>query len=207
MGTNSNAPYGLKLERQGPESRTMTVMFDTGESNNIGVGDVVKTAGGSNSIDKGPIVKLCALCNSGDAMFGVVEGLQEHLIVGSGMALDRKYRPASTAMYALIRVANNSDTYSVQADDVGTLVGTANVGKNANLTGNAGGTTISTCNTASGQSTIELDSSTIATTATLQVKIVGFVDRCDNYPGVANQKLEVQLNNVESSGSTGTAGV
>ena len=103
-------------------------------------------------------------------------------------------------MYVLVRPANHQDIYRIQADDVSATLAAADIGLNADLVVGSGDTT-------TGMSAMELDTDSKATTATLQLKIVGFVDRPDNESGVANQDVLVRLNNIELSGGTGTAGV
>jgi hypothetical protein len=52
-----------------------------------------------------------------------------------------------------------------------------------------------------------LDAATVATTATLPLKIVGFSQRVDNEVGNASAKVLVKLNNHQFNSGTGTAGV
>lgn len=194
---------GLRLFQQKITQDLETCLAASGDSTILGRGDAVKTAGSSGQIGNGPYVKTVTRVSAGDAIYGVVEGVVQQS-VASGMSLDRTYRPASTAMYVLIRVANNEDVYAI-SDDGTTAV--TDIGENANLTGNGGGTTITNCDTVTGLSTMLLDSSTHATTATLQLKMIGFEPVPNNTPGQANASILVRINNCETSGGTGTAGV
>lgn len=195
---------GLRLYQQKVDQDLELCVFPVGDTVIMGRGDAVKTAGAAVGIGSGPVVKTVARVSAGDAIYGVVEGFQEHFIEGTGASLDRTHRPASTAMYAMIRVANNSDVYAITSDGTTALV---DIGENANLTGNGGGTTITDANTISGLSTMQLDSSTHATGATLQLKMIGFEDRADNAIAAVNTSILVSLNNVERSGGTGTLGI
>jgi hypothetical protein len=73
----------------------------------------------------------------------------------------------------------------------------ANIGKNADVVGTGGSTT-------TGQSTMELDSSTIANTAALNLKIVGLLDVPGNAFGT-NAVAVVKINE-HLYGSAGVAG-
>jgi hypothetical protein len=194
---------GLRMYQQKVDQDLELCVIPSSDSTILGRGDAVKTAGSASSIGSGPVVRTVSRISAGDAIYGVVEGFLEHFIEGTGMSLDRTHRPASTAMYAMVRPANNMDVYSITADGTQAL---NDVGLNANITGNGGGTTITDADTVSGLSTMELDTSTINTTATLQLKIIGFEDRADNAPTSANAAVLVTVNNAERSGGTGTAG-
>lgn len=194
---------GLRLINAGVEQPLMWCVHASGDSVILGVGDAVKTAGDSAQIGNGPYTKTVTRVASGDPIYGVVESVFPLFSSGS-QNLSIRHCPASTGMYVLVRPAHHSDVYTITED--GTM-GTTNIGDNANLTGNGGGTTITDCNTSTGMSTMMLDSSTAATTATLQLKTVGYLDSADNTPSSANSQVLVQLNNIENSGGTGTAGV
>ncbi len=195
---------GLRLYRQRQPQELELCIIPSSDTTIVGRGDAMKTAGSSTSLGSGPTVKTVARVSAGDAIYGVVEGVLEHWIEGTGMSLDRTHRPASTTMYVMVRPANNVDQYVICEDGTTAL---ADIGENANLTGNGGGTTITDADTVTGLSTMMLDTSTHATTATLQVKMIGFADAADNTPASANADIVVTLNNVELSGGTGTAGV
>jgi hypothetical protein len=99
-------------------------------------------------------------------------------------------------MYVL--VADSDDTvYEVQY--TGTIAATS-FNKNVNVV-DAGGSTVT------GFSGETLDGTTVATTATLPIKIHGAVQKVDNDISSANPKVLVIINNHQLSGGTGTAGV
>lgn len=201
---NVNKNGGLRIYRQAVDQPLEWCLIPSTDSTIVGRGDAVKTAGSSGQIGSGPYVKTVARVAAGDAIYGVVEGVVEHFIEGTGMSLDRTHRPASTSMYVTVRPANHQDVYAICED--GTTAVT-DIGENANLTGNGGGTTVTDADTVTGLSTMRLDTSTHATTATLQVKMIGFVDNPVNTPASANADMLVRLNNIEVSGGTGTEGV
>ena len=107
-----------------------------------------------------------------------------------------QYRPASTAMYVL--VADAPDTvFEVQY--TGTIAATS-FNKNANVT-DAGGSAVT------GQSGETVDGTTVATTATLPLRIHGAVQKVDNDITAANPKVLVYINNHQLNAGTGSAGV
>lgn len=107
-----------------------------------------------------------------------------------------QYRAASTASYVL--VADAPDTvFEVQY--TGTIAATS-FNKNANVT-DAGGSTVT------GQSGETVDGTTVATTATLPLRIHGAIQRVDNDITSANPKVLVYINNHQLNAGTGSAGV
>lgn len=107
-----------------------------------------------------------------------------------------QYRPASTAMYVL--VADSPDTvFEVQY--TGTIAATS-FNKNANVV-DAGGSAVT------GASGETVDGTTVATTATLPLRIHGAIQRVDNDITSANPKVLVYINNHQLNAGTGSAGV
>ena len=103
------------------------------------------------------------------------------------------YRLASTEAYVL--VADDPDLlFEVQEDAVGGALAVTAGSRNADLVSGTG-------NVNTGRSGWMLDSSTLAVTATLQLRIMRPVERADNEPGVANAKwlVSINLHNVRST--------
>jgi hypothetical protein len=176
----------------------------SGNSDVIMVGDAVKLAGDARNPSGAPTV---ARCGATDVPVGVVVGI---LFTGVGdsqnvppvTALDTPvYRAASTNRYLLVC---DDPTVVYETQYAGTSVAaatiTANVGLNGQFVTTAGSTT-------TGSSGMQLDSSGLATTATLPLKIVGFPNRPDNVPGDTYFSYYVKLNGAQMSDGTGTAGV
>lgn len=170
------------------------------------VGDPVKLDGSGNADGIASVTKATA----GAAVLGVVQSIQPakmdpvtgKMSAGS-VALDTpQYRAASTAAYVL--VSDSPDiVYEVEAvtganASYDFLV--ADIGLNADLTTVAGSTT-------TGTSAAALNMATKATTATLQWKILGSVQRVDNEPTGANTKVHVVINNAVLGSGTGATGV
>lgn len=108
-----------------------------------------------------------------------------------------QYRTASTGRYVYV-VDDPNVLFEITTSN-GTLA-VADVGLNANIAVGSGSTT-------TGTSATTLDVGTKLTTATLPLKIIGFVQRPDNDNTAAQSRVLVKLNNHQFGSSTGTAGV
>lgn len=196
---NVNAAFGLHLVEDNSQTPLELCFIPSGDATATFVGDAVKTAGSSGSVVGGPKRKTVAQCAATDPIYGVVQGFMQHW-VASGMDLGRRHRPASTAMYVLVKPANHQDVYRIQSDDDGGTLAATDIGLNADLIVGSGGTV-------TGMSGMQLDTSTKATTAGLQVKILGFDDRPSNVAESAQQDVLVRINQSELGNDAGTAGV
>jgi len=99
--------------------------------------------------------------------------------------LDKSYNPASTERIAM--VADDPDlVFEIQEDSVGAALAATDVGLNADYI-------FGTASTVTGKSGVELDSSTAATTNTLQMKILRLSCRTSNVVG-DNAVWEVMIN-------------
>lgn len=170
------------------------------------VGDPVKLAADGNADGIQHVTKATA----GAAVLGVVVGVINtkldpvtgKMSAGS-IALDTPvYRPASTAQYVL--VCDSPDVvYEVEAvtgSNASYSFAVADIGLNADLSTVAGSTT-------TGTSAAALNMATAASTATLQWKILGVVQRPDNEVTGASTKVLVKINNAQMGAGTGTAGL
>lgn len=193
----SGAPYNGQTNIYAVLASDATALF---------VGDPVKLDGSGNSDGVPSVTKATA----GAAVLGVIQAILPakldpvtgKMSAGS-MVLDTpQYRVASTAAYVL--VADSPDVvYEVEAvtgANASYSFAVADIGLNADLSTVAGSTT-------TGTSAAALDMATKATTATLQWKILGPVQRVDNEPTGASTKVHVVLNNAILGGGTGATGV
>ena len=114
----------------------------------------------------------------------------------------RNHFPASLSPGdAIAFVADDPDQlFIAQQDSVSSNLVAADLNLNANMIFGAG-------NTTTGNSGVEIDSSTGATTATHQVKLIDFYDVPSNDATANNSILVVSINNHKMKGHTGTAGV
>lgn len=180
---------GLRLKEAGVDQPLEVCLHVASER--LGKGDPVKVAGSSGQVTGVPGVyaQTVALCASGDRIYGVVQGVCRE-VVATSMNLDVTHAVSGVSTYVLVRPANPYDVYAITED--GTLAVT-DVGQNADITGNGGGTTVTECNSVTGQSTVELDTSTAAA-STGQLKIIGYENTVDNTPGAANSSILVRIN-------------
>ena len=97
------------------------------------------------------------------------------------------YHPASTAQYILVADDPNL-LFEIQEDSVGGSIAMATAGtKNADLVAGTGSTT-------TGFSGWQLDSSTIQTTNTLQLRLIQGLTQTDNTMAATNAKWLVKIN-------------
>lgn len=170
------------------------------------VGDPVKLAADANAQG----IQLVTKATAGAAVLGVVVGVINTKLdpvggtmSGGSIALDTPvYRPASTAQYVLVCDAPDViyEVEAVTGSNASYSFAVADVGQNADLSTVAG-------STVTGTSAAALDMATKNTTATLQWKILGVVQRPDNEITGANTKVLVKINNAQLSAGTGTAGI
>ena len=137
-----------------------------------------------------------ATAAGGAYMVGVMVG-----VISAGdppiaqLATDPQYHAASTAGYIL--VADDPHLlFEIQEDSVGGVMTVGAAGRNADLIAGTGSTT-------TGNSGFMLDSSTLLTTATLQLRIWRPVPRADNDPTLDYAKWLVSINLHSARNATG----
>lgn len=174
---------------------------DSGNSDVIMVGDVVKIEGSSRSPSGAPTVARHA-GGATEAAVGVVVGI---LYTGVGDTANVPpvtdlevpiYRRASTNRYVMV-ADDPQIVYEAQFN--GAFV-VGDVGQNCEVDVTAG-------NTTTGASGMSIDIGNKGTTATLPLKIVGFPNRPDNATSDSYVRGYVVINNHQYKGGTGTAGV
>lgn len=193
---NSNAPMGLRPARHAngsPWAGELRPYFvPATDATALFIGDPVILAGAAD--DNGIPTATRATAGATNRITGTVVGfVPSPTIVAAG------YRLASTAEYVL--VADGTELlYEVQEDAISGALPLTAVGQNADLIAGAG-------NAGTKLSGFQLDSSTAGTGATLQVRIVEFVQRADNEPGNANAKVLVRFNLPTEAGIASGVGV
>jgi hypothetical protein len=191
----SGSPYNGQFE---------TFFVASGNGDTIMVGDAVKLAGDARAASG---VATVARCGATDNAIGVVVGLSfegqgDSTNVPPVTSLDAPiYRVASTNRYVQV-CTDPSVVYEVQyaGMSIAAATITANVGLNGQFTTTAG-------STVTGSSGMQLDSTGLATTATLPLKVVGFPNRPDNIPGDTYFSYWVKLNGATYGDGTGSTGV
>lgn len=158
------ASYGTALYIGDP-----VVATGASDANGIPVVQIATAAGGAYTL--GPIISVV---NGGDPVVPVTQGLPI-------------YHPASTNQYVL--VADDPDLlFWIQEDSVGGSIAMATAGmKNADLVAGSG-------STVTGWSGWMLDSSSIATTNTLQLRLIGGLQEADNTMASSYAKWLVRIN-------------
>jgi len=192
---NTNSANGLtpvRMANGSPYSGSLAPYFvPATDSTALFIGDPVIIAGSADA--DGVATATRATAASAGRITGVVVGfVPSPTIVANG------YRLASTAEYALVEMGPDV-IYEIQEDSVGGALAVTSVGLNADLIAASG-------STATKRSGFMLDSSTAATTATLQLRIVGFTQRADNEVGT-NAKILVRINLPTETGAAGSTGV
>lgn len=192
---NTNNPTGLRYaySLDGRDPIIQTCLLPSGDGTATFVGDPVKLDGTASANGFYPTVVQAA---AGNAIYGVIVGIDQVKDMGTSLNLYRLHRPASTAMYCHVITSPNA-VFEVQAS--GSL-GIADVGLNADLTMATAGSSVT------GLSGAELDTSAKDGTATRQLKILHFAAKADNEIGT-NAKAFVKINNHQLGSHTGTAGV
>lgn len=190
---NTNKPFGLRAVQSivGPHTgKVRQFLVPATDSTAIFIGDVVKLAGTEGSINgddaQYPTVTIGTI---NDVMVGVVVG-----IVPNYADLTDNYRVASTGMYVLVETDPNAE-FEIQGDL--DTYDAADIGLNMSLTFTAGDTT-------TGKSKFVADQSTAATTATLDLSVLGSSPVLNNDLTGAFPLLRVRLNNHQYiDGTTG----
>lgn len=169
-------------------------------------GDPVVLAGDGETASGVPTVTRAA---GGAAVLGVMVGALNAKVdpvngtmTAGSIALDTpQYRVASTAQFVLVADAPDL-VYEVEAT---TSAGAAYAYASAN-TGLNADAFFATGSTSTGVSACTLNMTGAATTATLQFKILGPVQRIDNERTGNATKVLVKINNASLGGGTGATG-
>lgn len=176
---NANTPFGFKPVKM-IGSAYMTggcEVFNVPatDSTALFIGDPVVKAG---SADTNGVSTATRSAASG-TITGIVVGTMD------ASMMPTRNRVASVNSYILV-CTDPSVVYECQEDAVGGALAAADVGLNADIIAASG-------STYTGLSGFMLDTSTKATTSTLPLKILGFVQRPDNVIG-AQGKVLVRIN-------------
>ncbi len=195
---NTNAPRGLVPLKVASSHDLELCIIPSGDTKVYGKFDPVEYAGTSSNTNGGPTKPDVVRSAGGSGpIMGVIMGFCPQL---SNTTFDNEHRPASTAMYCLVQPCRDGDRYLTQSDDDSTLLTEDSVGSNVDLVADID------ANTTTGYSKMQIDSSTINTTNTLQLKIVEVSQEPSNEPGVTNQKFVVEVNSRELGAGTGSTG-
>lgn len=180
----TGAPYNGQFNTYAVLAADATALF---------VGDLVKITGTADANGVASIAQAAA----GNAVIGAVVGF-----VPDYADLNRpgQFRAASTLRYVMVADAPDL-IFEAEADNGGAALAITDVGRAADVLVGAG-------STVTGQSGMQLDSSTAATnTATFPLKIMGFAQRVDNEVGQSFSKVLVKINAHQFTSGAGIAGI
>lgn len=195
--TNTSAPAGFQVVgHQGVGSyngQWKKVCFATGDSTAAFLGSMVKYTGASVTY-LGEVIPVVTLATSSDYAFlaGAIQSFDPQRS-GSWTTFNRA---ASTFQVGYLPADKNA-YYQIQEDSVGGNISQSTMmGNNCNFTAEVG-------DTVTGYSTMQLDSSTAANTATLAIRLVAPVPRADNDATSTNAVWIVTLNQSSYTNTTG----
>lgn len=167
------------------------------DSTPLFIGDPVVITGTADA--RGISAVTRATAGSAGRITGVVVGFDyDESTPNARLVVEAGYRAASTAGYVLV-CDDPTVLYEIQEDSVGGALTAASVGLNADLIA-ANGSTFAR------QSGFMLDSSTAATTAALQLRIIELQQRADVEMGTLAKWL-VAINLPTETGAAGSTGV
>ncbi|CAB4120856.1 hypothetical protein UFOVP2_32 [uncultured Caudovirales phage] len=208
---NLNAPSGLSpvMYRNGNYWNGQARLYMISASLSVArggmfVGDLVSIDSTNNSNAQGIPYVTQITAGAGNAVRGVIVGIGLALPQGyqggpyiNPNDLTKTFRPAGTAATDyIVAVADDPDIiFEVQEDTTSTPGLAAAMTKNVSPS-------LGTPATGVFLSATQVNSNTYATGATLQLKVVQSIQRPDNTPFTAYQKLLVLINNHDFSGGT-----
>lgn len=187
---NSDTPFGLRPVRYlsgAPYNGAANKYYvPASDGTAIYLGGLVKMAG---SGDANGIASVTGNVSTGNAVIGVVVGIDPVEGAGANGRDSTIYRVASTERYVYVADDPNL-VFEIQDDSAGGDLAATHIGNSADITGFTSGSTTT------GLSAIEIDSSTATASGdgTEDVVIMGLVQRVDNSIGT-NAKWLVRLNN------------
>ena len=198
---NVNRPFGLKpvsyLNGAPYNGQARLYSVAVGNGTALYVGDPVTLSGTADTTG----IAGVSIGVAGSAVIGVIVGVVVASagvsLVGSTIDLTRRSLPVSTAGYVMVADDPNL-IFEIQD---GVVAGTAltDIGQNVDFLIAAGGKTFSDSGTTT--------ATTVAGTATCNLKLLGFVQREDNTPASQYAKLLVKINNHVYNAHTGTASI
>ena len=179
---NADTPFGLRpvgVVGGGPRNGAVRHFSTaTGDATAIYIGDPVQLSGTSQTIT-GSVYLDVGQAATGEVVVGVVVGVLP--VTNESL----RYRAASTQRILLVDVDPNT-LFEIQEVSGGTALTANDAGLNANFVVGTGSTTTAL-------SGVELNNSGEAVTSTLDLNIVGLVDRTDNAIG-EHAKWLVRIN-------------
>lgn len=204
---NANRPMGLvpRYYLNGSQWNGMARTYSIAASyaTALYIGDPVISSGTADTNGVPGIAIATGTTVSSGAIRGVIVGLgkTEGVAIGNISNLDLIYRPASDAAVWYARVVDDPNVlFEVQERTGATQIAAAEIGLNTVLYVGTGNGFVS------GWMLSNVTDATPATTATLQVRLMGLIRRHDNAFGAYAKHL-IKINVHELGTGTGAAGV
>jgi hypothetical protein len=191
---NADTPFGLIPIKNSPfnEIPKNYYYIPSSYATALFIGDPVVKTGTSNTVavttagryfNPGSLPEINkATAGDGNAITGVIIGF-----LANPSNLNVAYNPASTERIAIVADSPLQE-FEIQEESAGSPLAATSVGLNANVVYAESGST------ATGLSGAELDTTTPATTATFQLKILRLLDAPENAIG-QHAKWRVKINN------------
>ncbi len=177
---NIDAPMGMRpiqhLDGSPWNGKVKEYIIPASDGTAVGLGDPVMILEGGSADG----IPYCIKRTAGSAFLGVIVGFKPESVE----TLDQIYRLASTKRTAMVCTAPDV-IYEVQEDSLVSTLAAADISKFADIT-------VTAVSATTGQSTVELDSSSKVST-TADVRILNLVQRPDNAIG-DNAKWHVLIN-------------
>jgi hypothetical protein len=178
---NTNSPFGLKPIKKLSASpycgEVLPFLLPSSDQVDMFIGDPVDIAGSSNSsvvngYKAGTLPTIIkATVGATNYIMGAIVDVFKPTDIDD--ALRKRYRVASTDTVVFVALGNDM-VFEIQADED---IVAGDVGSNAAYAAGSGGST------ATGYSSAQLDSSSIATDATEQLTLLRIINRTDNALG------------------------
>ncbi len=183
---NADTIFGFRpINRDGSpyNGATLRCVIAANDTTATFIGDPVRLDGQGDSGYAG----VSQVAN-GESVYGVVTAFE-----ANPDSLSDQYRKTLTKRFCQVAMADNT-YFEIQENGADDALAIADVGLNADFAAAAGSTVY-------GRSGFELNAGTEATTSTLDLQIVGLVDRADNLlvgTGNANKTVIVKFNDTQS---------
>ena len=197
---NVNSPFGLRpvsyRNGSGYAGRGTVYNIASGDTNAYAPGDPVVLSGAGTATGI-PVVTL-ATAGTGNQVLGsiiAVGGTKYGGVLADPASLDSVIIPATKTKAYFVLVADDPDLeFEIQEDSVGGDIAVASLGANFNL--------VSGTNNGYASGWM-LDSSSVATTATLQLQLLRLSQRPDNAVGTYAKWIVRIVNHSFNAGTTG----
>jgi hypothetical protein len=183
--------FGFALAKRGKEDGLVQCIAASGNSDILAKGDAVVLVGSSTggaAIGLKETAPAVARGAATGALYGYVESVEQWSAASPNFS--QKHRPASTAMYLMVRPFKIGEQYIIRSNGA---LAVEDIGEVCNLA------TITDADTSLGLSKMEIDSTSVATSQTAyQMRVVrAYDDGKGNALTDTNPIVVVEINNIQ----------